>query len=93
MIFFGVPHKGMIVDHLIQALEKSGNENRIHLLNEVKEAAITLTPHLERFVEICYTRNIFLYSYYEDDAEANAVLVSFTTPTGVISLIHRFLAT
>lgn len=66
----------MLVESLREALEKSGNQHRAHLLKEVDGTSDHFMGNIERLVNICSAKDYFIYSFYEQNMEQSAVLVS-----------------
>ncbi|KAA8904868.1 hypothetical protein FN846DRAFT_907600 [Sphaerosporella brunnea] len=63
ILFFGTPHRGMLVEDLVQALKKSGITEREGLLAEIQQNSKTLELQLGRFVDIC--DGFKIASFYE----------------------------
>jgi hypothetical protein len=74
ILFFGTPHRGMLVQNLLAVVKESGHEQRTGLLEEIQQNSSTLTTQLRHFIDLCAMFKIF--SFYERDQTRQLVVVS-----------------
>ncbi|KAA8909385.1 hypothetical protein FN846DRAFT_918147 [Sphaerosporella brunnea] len=75
ILFFGTPHRGMVVKNLVEALEKGGHTQRLQLLEEIKQEISgtgKLKDDLARFIDLCTRFKIC--SVYELEETPNVVV-------------------
>jgi hypothetical protein len=65
IVFFGVPHKGMHISHLLAMVGKNLNRKLVKCLDKANGDLKSLD---ERFSGICRTHKIRVYSIYETQA-------------------------
>lgn len=78
ILFFGTPHKGMVVDNLLEAMNATGgNQERIELVKSIESNCDTLKEELRRFINLC--DNIKICTFTETEQTAQVAVVSFDT--------------
>ncbi|KAF8246979.1 hypothetical protein K440DRAFT_661715 [Wilcoxina mikolae CBS 423.85] len=73
ILFFGTPHRGMVVGNLRTALEQSGNDQRADLLEEINENCRELKKDLDRFIDLC--DGFKICSFYETSQTPGVVVM------------------
>ncbi|KAF8247997.1 hypothetical protein K440DRAFT_583947, partial [Wilcoxina mikolae CBS 423.85] len=72
ILFFGVPHRGMLVKSIVDALRGYGYTGQLELLKEIDQGSKTLEIELRRFIDLCPLFKI--YTFHEM-LEARSVVV------------------
>lgn len=79
IFFFGTPHKGMVVENLLEAMEATGvSQERIELVKSIESNCETLKEEVRRFINLC--SNIKICTFTETEQTAKVVVVSLRTP-------------
>jgi hypothetical protein len=86
ILFFATPHRGIVMDDVIAALNKKSDKERIRLLESLNPA-LKLSIELERFINI--SPRIKISSFYET-AKTNAIVLvcPLVTPTIWIKIFN-----
>ena len=74
IIFFGTPHRGMVVQNLIDVLVAGGHTPRLELLEQIKQKSKDLKNELRRFIDLCSGFKVL--SVYEMEQTADVVVGS-----------------
>ena len=73
ILFFGTPHRGMLVKNLQDALKQGGYTSRNELLEDIQNNSKTLSRELDRFIDLC--DGLKIYSFYERGQTREVVVV------------------
>ena len=73
MIFFGIPHKGLVVDDIQQMLTGNGNHPREKLLQQISSRSDLLVHQLADFKNLIRDRKVV--SFYETEQTRQLVFV------------------
>jgi hypothetical protein len=65
ILFFGTPHRGMFVESLAKVLAEDGQNQRLELLEEIKQGSTALKRELDEFVNVCDYYDLQVRSFYE----------------------------
>lgn len=63
VLFFGVPHRGLFIDDVINMVEAESQHQRIPLLKEINKTSEFITSELESFINLAARLKIL--SFYE----------------------------
>ncbi|TGZ81923.1 hypothetical protein EX30DRAFT_395307 [Ascodesmis nigricans] len=73
IFFFGTPHKGMVVENLLEAMEATGvSQERIELVKSIESNCETLKEEVRRFINLC--SNIKICTFTETEQTAKVVV-------------------
>ncbi|KAF8540589.1 hypothetical protein BDD12DRAFT_832783 [Trichophaea hybrida] len=61
ILFFGVPHRGMLVKSVVDALMRGGHTGQLELLKEIDQGSKTLEIELRRFIDLCPLFKIYTF--------------------------------
>ena len=73
MVFFGIPHKGLVVDDIQQMLASNGNHPREKLLQQISRQSDLLIHQLADFKNLIRDRKVV--SFYETGQTRQLVFV------------------
>jgi hypothetical protein len=83
MIFFGIPHKGLVVEDIQQMLAGDGKHPREKLLQQISSKPGLLVHQLADFKNLIRDREVV--SFYETEQTRRLVLVRSATPSDLLS--------
>lgn len=75
ILFFGTPHKGLVIADIQKMIVEDGDNPRSVLLNEIDKQSSILLSQLSDFTSVIKDRKII--SFYEQSQTKSLVKVSF----------------